>query len=167
MLLNLDPSRIELMECDLANKMRLSYTEVPDLDINVIEVFSLDDLEQKRAADLCNGVTVGVGFLEALPVVPVQTNPGAVDRGPRPTAVTYKFLAVFAVPTIEACGKRHDATKLMSVAMDYIAGTPVADDQLQRCWLFGGQKSETGASTKEVVYYSQVWQIVLPVGKSS
>lgn len=166
-LLNQDHDRIERMEKDLSEKMRMAYTSVPDLDINVNEVFSLEHLETLRKGDLCNGVTVGIGFLEAMPAVSPQVNQSSPARGSTPVMVDYRFLAVFAVPTEESCGTRHNATALMSVAMDYIHGCAVAEDQTQRAWQFAGQKSETGASTNEVLYYSQVWQIRLPVGKSS
>lgn len=166
-LLNRDLDRIKTMECDLAQKMKQCFSETPDLHINVHDVFSLDDLEEKRAADLCNGVAVGIGFVEAMPVVDPKADPGSVNRGPRGAMIDYRFVAVFAIPTVGACGERHDATKLMTVAMDSILGSAVDGDTIQRCWEFVGQKSETGASTKEVLYYSQVWQIRLPVGKTS
>lgn len=161
LLLNRNPDMVERMEDDLREKAALAYANVPDLEINVYGVFSLDHLETMLESDLCNGVGVGVGYAGSVPVTKEGPNLNT-DRGSAAATLEFSFVIVLAVPTEESCGTRHNATKLLSLLRAGILGRPVGRDTTNRTWVFVGEKPEISASTKSMLYYSQVWQIALP-----
>lgn len=159
--LHTDANMIERMENDLIAKVTASYTGVAGVPFNVYGAFSLDHLETLVASQLCNDIAVGIGFLEALPAQkPVNSiNP---DRGNSFVMTEFRFVIVLAVPTEESCGTRHNATKLLTLLRGGILGKPVDNDMGNRTWNFVSEKPEIGASTKQMLYYAQVWQVALP-----
>jgi hypothetical protein len=161
-LLNRDMDMIERMESDLVQKVQSAYQSVPDLHPNVHGVFSLDNLEAMLATDLCQHIGVGIGYLETKPHRPPEQNTNAA-RGSSGLMALFSYLIILAVPTEEACGTRHNATKLLTLLRAGIQGSFVTDDAANRAWTFVGEKPEISASTKDMLYYSQVWQIALPI----
>lgn len=157
--LNKDVAMIERMENDLVGKVRESLMSVPDIDLNVNGVFSLDHLEALRESDLCNGIGVGVAYLSAEPRAPA---PGNVDHGVAVRNLEFSFIIVLAVPTEESCGVRHNATQLLSLLRMSIMGSAVAGDRVQRTWEFVRERPEISDSTKTLLYYSQVWRVNIP-----
>jgi hypothetical protein len=152
---------IERMEADLVEKAVAAYANVPDIHASVHGVFSLDHLETMLASDLCGGIGAGVGYLEATPHLKVEPN-GSNDRGNSAVMILYRFVVVLAVPTEEACGTRHNATQLLTVLRSGILGKPIKNDHTNRTWSFVSEKPEISASTKQMLYYAQVWQVALP-----
>ncbi len=154
-----DPDMIERMEADLVQKVEIALGNVPDLPgLGVQGVFSIDHLEQMLAANLCNEIGVGIGYFST------DNNSGGnnVDGGRSASMVEFKFVVVLAVPTEESCGTRHNATRLLTLMRRGIAGTPVGGDSTNRGWRFLKEQPEISASTKQMLYYSQVWQVALP-----
>lgn len=158
-----DIDMIERMENDLQQKVMEALGNNPDIaNLSVYGVFSLDHLESMRASELCNDIGVGVGYLSSSVGQVDITGPGNVDQGQGKGMAFFKFVIVLAVPTEESCGTRHNATKLLTLMRKGILGKPVSDDITNRCWRFISEQPEISASTKQMLYYSQMWQVSLP-----
>jgi hypothetical protein len=159
--LNADPDMIERMEADLIAKVKAALADVPEIDgLGVYGVFSLDHLEDLLASQLCNEIGVGIGYVSA--GVAKGGEPPNVDQSRAAAMVQFRFVAVLAVPTLESCGTRHNATRLLSLMRSGILGSVVADDPSNRTWQFVSENPEISASTKQMLYYAQVWQLALP-----
>ncbi len=158
-----DTNMIERMEADLMQKVREGLGNAPDIaSLTVHGVFSLDHLESMRASELCNDIGVGVGYMSSSVNQIDITGPGNVDQGQGKGMTYFKFVIVLAVPTEESCGTRHNATRLLTLMRKGIHGKVVSDDITNRCWRFISEQPEISASTKQMLYYSQMWQVSLP-----
>lgn len=161
-LLNKDPAMIERMESDLTEKVRAALANVPDIELNVNGVFSLDHLETLLESDLCNGIGVGVAYLSTEPHAATAQGQGNVDRGNAAKSLDFSYIIVLAVPTEAACGQRHNATQLLTLLRLNILGSAVGGDRVQRTWDFVRERPEISDSTKTLLYYSQVWRVNIP-----
>ncbi len=160
-ILTKDNDMIERMELDLAAKAQSAYTAA-GLSPNVHGIFSLDDLEKKIEADLCSKLAVGVGYAGALPTIdpkaPLNTAPG----GNAVKMVAFTFNVILAVPTGEDCLERYSATKLLTVLRRGILGSIIDGDSASRTWAFAKEFPNVQESTQTMLYYTQVWQVILP-----
>lgn len=161
--LNDDNDMIEKMELDLQQNIREALGNAPDVGKpSVFGVFSVDHLEKMMAAELCNEIGVGVGYISVEARVEDVKGPGNVDQGRSTGIADFKFAVILAVPTEETCGTRHNATRLLTLMRKGIKGQVVCGDVTNRTWRFVSERAEISASTKQMLYYSQVWQVALP-----
>lgn len=163
-LLNKDDEMIQRMEVDLASKASEAFVAA-DVNALVHGVFSLDDLEDKLESQLQRKVGIGVAYSGCAPVE-IDFNPrssAAPGQGTAARMLAYRFLVVLAVPTEKGCLERYNGTKLLTVLRNRIHGSTVDGDAVARRWNFQKEEPNVGASTETMLYYSQVWQVALPV----
>lgn len=132
--------------------------------------FSLDDLENKKEADLCGGIAFGVGYLGIKPTTDhvSQLN---VNKGNAVQSCDVMFTVLVAAPVNELCTQRLTALEILSVLRLGIMGTQVVENQgavpgrndPNRTWVFVSEKPEVSESTVNMLYYTQVWRLVLPM----
>lgn len=160
-LISNDLDMIEKMEADLVAKIAAALEGNPNIDSMAVHgIFSLDHLETMLASQLCNDIGVGVGFVGA-ERMGSRTDLN-VDRSNPAAMLDFKFVVVLAVPTEESCGTRHNATRLLTLMRRGILGKTIANDSVSRTWNFVSEHPEISASTKQMLYYAQVWQVSLP-----
>ena len=162
-ILNRDADMIQRMETDLATKCAAAFASV-QIAAGVHGVFSIDDLEQKTASDLCGNIAIGVGYMGAEPTN-LDSNPKAalnVGRGEAVKSLDFMFMIILAVPYGDACLERYDATKLLTLLRQTVMGSTVDNDAVQRTWAFVKEQPQISASTETMLYYSQVWRVALP-----
>ena len=157
--LNQDLEMIERMELDLIAKTQTAY-ETADMTPAIHGVFSIDDLENKSEADLCQKLAVGVGYEGAEPHSILKTQ-GNVGSNNAAKAVDFIFRIILAVPTGPECTERFSATKLLTILRLGILGSTVAGDITNRTWEFVREYPNIQESTETMLYYSQVWRVEL------
>jgi hypothetical protein len=131
-------------------------------------VFSLDDLENKTEDSLQGGIAFGVAYQGIKPVTDraPQLNP---PQGNAVQMADYMFVVLIAAPVDEFCSQRLTASTLLTILRQGILGRAVVEDGLtgrnstQRCWNFVQEKPELSESTETMLYYTQVWRLVLPM----
>lgn len=163
-LVHLDDEMIERMEIDLADKAAQAFTAAGVLS-NVYGVFSLDDLETKAEGELSRKPAVGVGYAGSAPME-VENNAlrsAAPGQSSAMRMLSYKFQIILAVPTGPECLERYTATKLLTILRRRIHGAVVAGDGSQRRWNFQQERPHDAESTETLLYYSQTWQVSLPL----
>jgi hypothetical protein len=158
---------LTVLENDLINKVKEAVCNV-QIEGTVHGVFSLDDLEAKTADSLCGGIAFGIGYQGCSPITPdkPQLNPpqgNAVQMG------NFMFMVLVAAPVDAFCSQRLTATTLLTILRQGILGKPVVADKVlgrnepQRTWTFVQEKPELSESTETMLYYTQVWRLVLPM----
>lgn len=167
-LLHQQSDMIERMELDLATKASAAFAAA-GLQSVVHGVYSLDDLENKTENELGRKIAVGVAYRRAQPpeIVENPKNSAAPGHSTAVKMVAYDFLVILAVPTGEDCVERYNATKLLTVLRKSIFGSTVDGDASARRWNFIQESPVVDQSTGTMLYYSQVWQVVLPLGGPS
>lgn len=143
------------MEEDLKTKVTEALSAQPEAMsyIPVHGIFSVDDLESKMESDLGDGMGIGV-----------QYHSSEIDSGQansRARTLQFNYLIILAIPVPEDTAKRHNGTTVLSILRNSILGTAVAGDRTNRTWDFIREKPEVGASTKTMLYYSQLWQVAI------
>lgn len=158
------PNLTQDMENDLRAKVQSAIDCNPELRMVVYGVFSIEDLEQKLESELGGAVGVGVGYI-GRERVKSEVGPGTFNaaRSNATRMVVYSFAIMLAVPSTEFSDQRHDATKLLTVVSRAILGSPIGGLGGQRTWDFIHEKAEPSASTATMLYYSQLWQVAIPV----
>lgn len=150
---------ISVMQDDLKDKVLAAAT---GSGAPVHGVFSIDDLETKTAADLCGtqgGHAFGVMYMGATGA------DGQLNTDRRSNAAQtqdYFFGIVLASPSsaVDNCSG-DTSTELLTRLRQAILGTPVTDTAETRTWQFVKEGPEISASTRDVLYYLQVWRLVL------
>ncbi len=163
-MVHLQDDMIEQLELDLATKASAAFTAA-GIESSVFGVFNIDDLETKLENELQGRIAVGVAYRYAAPPE-IDKNPkagAAPGQGIAAKMVSYEFLVVLAVPTGPDCIERYNATKLLTVLRRRIHGAPIAADPASRPWNFLLEKPNPEATTATMLYYSQVWQVALPL----
>lgn len=160
MSLNKDPDMILTMENDLKQKVQFAIDSNPSMRMVVHGVFSIEDLEQKLESDL--GGTIGVG-IQYVGCERSKSEAPVVGRNDAVCSVTFSFAIVLAVPATEFSEERINAGSLLTILRSSVLGTAIADDSGQRVWSFVRELAEPSASTPTMLYYSQVWQVMLPI----
>lgn len=157
--LNRDPDMLDRLEQDLMDKVTAAYAEFPEVSVEVYGVFDLEDMERLQESSLGNQLAVGVGYLGADRIGDNVTT----DRGaPAARIMLYTFVILLAVPATDVGANRHSATRLMTIMRNKILGTKVAGDNTQRTWNIVREKPEISESNRNMLYYSQVWQVAIP-----
>lgn len=164
-----NPDMLEVLERDLIQKIKEAVSKA-GMNGNVFGVFSLDDLEHKKAEELCEGIAFGVGYQGIKPVTEhsSQLNPA---KGPAVQMCDVMFLVLVAAPTDEMCSKRLTGMKLLSIlrqgilgsSVKTVPGQPLGRNEVQRSWSFVQERPEVGESSDTILYYTQQWRIVLPM----
>lgn len=158
--LNQNDDMIERMELDLTTKAQAAFAAA-GLEANIHGVFSIDDLENKVEADLCQLIAVGVGYAGAEPVSPA-TPPNTAPGGNSAKMVNFMFVVILTVPTGQDCIQRYSATKLLTVLRRSIEGKACDGDTTNRTWAFVKEYPNIEESTDTMLFYSQVWRLALP-----
>lgn len=165
--LHQNPDMIDVMEADLRTKIAVAIDFNPDLKMAVHGVFSIDDLEAKMESDLGNCIAIGVqysgGQRHVTDRADLHSGTFNSSRGNAARIVQYLFVVVLGVPCNEICDERKNATKILTLLRNSVIGKPIAEDKLQRTWDFVKEQPELGASTPTMLYYSQLWQLAMPV----
>lgn len=162
-----NPAFLEVLEQDLIDKLKNAVNNA-GLCGHVYGVFSLDDLESKNAEDLNGGIAFGVAYQGMKPITEHrdQLNPG---KGPAVQMADAFFMVLVAAPVAEFCNQRLTAHRLLTVLRQGILGKPVTAggslgrNEVSRTWVFVQEKPETGESDEKMLYYTQVWRLVLPM----
>lgn len=153
-----DPDVLDRLEKDLIQKAvdALTAAEVASV---VYGVFSLDELERKQAEELEGRMAVGVGY-QGCKAMTLKDN---AAQGNTAVGTEFFFLVMFAVPVDEVLSQRRTASQILSILRRGIVGSPIVDSaRTQRTWTFVQEKPEVEDSTETMLYYTQVWRIVLP-----
>ncbi len=160
--LNQDFDMVERMELDLIAKATSAFTAA-DVAAGVFGVFSLDDLEHKTEAELCQKIALGVGYTGAEPRDNAKAALGTAPGGSAVKVIDFMFAVILAVPHGDYCQERYSATKLMTVLRRGILGSSVSGDSTNRTWSFVKEFPNISNSTDTMLYYTQVWRVDLPV----
>lgn len=153
---------LEILENDLKAKITAVLTS-SSISASVHGVFSLDDLEKKTESEMCGGIGIGVGYQGCVPTTnhPAQNNPApganVVKTG------DFLFVVLLAAPVDQLCTQRITALKLLTLLRSGIIGKQLTLGREQRTWAFVQEKPEVDESTETVLYYTQVWRLVLPI----
>lgn len=160
-LLNLDPEQLQRMEDDLAQKVQDALAGLT-LSVKIHGIFSIDDLENKRVSDLCNGpsMAIGIGYLGSEGLERPQRNV-TTSHGNAAKAVEFSYMILLAIPADDKCTRRYDGMKLLAALRNRILGSTIDGDRVNRVWDFVQEKPDIGESSKEMLYYSQVWRTVM------
>lgn len=166
--LNTSNEMLERMELDLAQRVR-DVLSKESVNASVMGVFSIEDMEKLRESDVCaaNAVAVGVGYQGATS----RSAAGNVDNAvARTSFVDFAFGVILAVPAGEHCTMRVDATRVLTALRLGIMGTGPVDHHMngraQRSWEFIQEGPNIGESSADLLYYSQVWRLSLPLKTS-
>lgn len=163
-LIHTQDDMIEQLELDLASKAAAAFAAA-NVESSVFGVFSLDDLEAKQENELQQRIAIGVAYSRCAPPE-IDANPkgsAAPGQGTAARMIGYEFLVVLAVPTGPDCAERYNGTKLLTVLRRRIHGASIAVDAASRRWNFQQEKANPEASTATMLYYTQVWQVALPL----
>lgn len=156
---------IQRMEADLVDKVRVALA-INGVDALVAGVFSLDELESKQVNELCGKIGIGVSFLDVTPSE-IDTAPkthGNVPVSTRAKSLDFRFLIITGIPTGSGCAAdRHNATDILTMFMMTILGATVDSDTTNRTWDFVKLVPNINESTENMLYYSQVWRVAIPL----
>lgn len=154
-------NQIELLENQLIEHC-VTALENKRVAAIVDGVFSLDSLEQKLETDLNGRIGVGVAYQGCKAISPEEGNASGDPH--RAILNENLFVVILAVPTDQVATQRLDATELLTVLRKGILGKKVELSRgNQRTWGFVQEKPEIADSTPTMLYYSQVWRLLLPV----
>lgn len=162
-----DPDALVRMEHSLMALAVDSY-RTAGVDALVYGVFSLDELERKAANELGRKVAVGVQYAQSKPLE-IDFNPkssATASGGGAVRILAHEFLVVLAVPTDPASNTdpdRYNVSKLLTLLRRRIHGELVDGDLAARRWNFQWEKPNVGESSETVLYYTQLWQVALPL----
>lgn len=163
MQLNKDPDMITVMQFDLVAKAQLGLQAIPDLNAKVKGVFSIDDLEAMNEQELAEMLAVGVGYFGCQPTAERTGEQFNGERGNAARMLDFHFLIIIACPANDQYSPRSEPTTLLTVLRSAILGTTVGMDRVQRMWEFIQEKPEIADSTRTMLYYSQLWRVVMPI----
>lgn len=139
-------------------------------------VFSLDDLEAQMESDNASQGLIGVGVSYAgSKTQEVDKVGNATGDGGKSIMTEMMFLILIMAPTDIIQTQREASIELLTVLKKGILGKRVemgsaafiarrgADPSGQRPWLFVQEKPEIAESTPTMLYYTQVWRLLMPV----
>lgn len=156
------PDMITVMREDLEKRLVAAVTTH---DVPIYGVFSIDDLERQVADDLCGssgGHAFGVMYMGANGVDRATKGLNTDSRTNAAQMQEYYFGIVMASPANAKKNCVGDvSTELLSVVRQAVLGTQVEGAQEVRTWNFVREGPEINASTEQVLYYLQVWRLVL------
>lgn len=159
-LLHNDPNMIEVLETDLVDRVTAIAADA-DIDMGIHGVFSLDDLETMTTEDLCRHMAIGVAYMGAddPAVGGPTTETNAATKG------MFTFIVVLAVPVTKAgSANRHDGSKMLSVLRQQLHGRQVqVESPIKPFWAFVKEAPQPSESNNTMLYYSQLWRLVLPI----
>lgn len=157
--LRTDPCLLDRLEEDLLDKIE-NIVNASDIASRLYGVFSVDDLEAKEAKELGTQMAIGVGYMGSRN----QTNNNAPDKGNVADLAEYRYMVLIACPVDPLCSERPDATRLLSLLRNNINNTDITDStRTQRRWKWVEEAPQISESDNTMLYYTQVWRIVLPV----
>lgn len=167
--LNTSIEMLERMELDLAERVR-DILQQEQVSAPVMGVFSIEDMEAMRESDVCasNSIAVGVGYNGAFARPRAQGN---VDNATaRPEIVDFVYGVILAVPASGDCALRPSAGRVLTALRLGIMGTGVAEGhpggRIARTWEFVQESPSVRESSADLLYYSQVWRLSLPLKTS-
>lgn len=168
-LLNKRRDMLAVLEQDLITKIQDSVAAA-GMNGVVHGVFSLDDLETKTAQSLCGGIAFGVGYMGIKPVTEHASQLNA-SKGNAAQSCDVFFTILVAAPVDEMCTQRLTGMQILTVLRQGILGTQIVEVQgedpgrnaVPRTWIFVSEKPEVGESSVNMLYYTQVWRLVLPM----
>lgn len=154
-----DPALLERLEQDLIDKACLAL-EGAEIGAHVLGVFSIDDLESKTEQQLGGLMAVGVGYLGCRATSAQENTAQSQGRA----MTEYRFMCVFAAPVDDQLSQKVYATTLLSILRRGVLGSHIKDDatRTQRTWQFVEEQPVINESTRTMLYYTQVWRVVLP-----
>lgn len=159
-LLHNDPDMIEVLETQLVDRVTAIAADA-NIDMGIHGVFSLDDLENMTAEDLCRHMAIGISYLGA-----EDPNPGGpTTETNAATKGLFQFIVVLAVPVTKAGSEnRHDGSKMLTVLRQQLHGSRIdIESPIKPCWAFVKEAPQPSESNNTMLYYSQVWRMVLPI----
>jgi hypothetical protein len=160
-----DPRMLERMEEDLHTRAASVLESSGILGVRSAGIFSIDDLEALTEETIGKEIVVGAGYEGSSPLE-LEANAklsAAPGQGTAAKMVGYYFSLIVAVPSGDCCEVRYNAMTLLTALRLGIHGSQVAGDRSARRWAFQREKAEHSASTKSLLYYSQLWMVALPL----
>lgn len=154
-----DPALLDRLEQDLIDKSCLAL-DGASINAQVLGVFSIDDLESRTEKSLGGLLAVGVGYLGCRAVTTQENTAQSQGRGMN----EYRFMCLFAAPVDDQLSQRVYATTLLSVLRRGVLGSHIKDEatRTQRTWQFVEEQPVINESTRSMLYYTQVWRVLLP-----
>jgi hypothetical protein len=163
---------IEVLEKDLRRHC-IDALEGNDIEAYVNGVFSLDDLEAQIKADNLGRIGVGIAYSGSATREESLKSGNPTGDGAKAIMTEMMFMILLAAPVDRMLTQRITATQLLTVLKRGILGKRVetgskflqgrGDTSKQRPWLFVQEKPEIAESTPTMLYYTQVWRLVMPV----
>lgn len=169
-----DPKLIEVLEKDLIDKAFVALTDA-DIGADLYGVFSLDDLDRRTEAELNGDVALGVAYSNT---TNTSVRENASDK--QVDMLAYQFLIVVACPTSDDGAGRVPGTRVLTALRQKIKTAIVGDTEVpqgfpgqvvglrkalgstQRRWQFVQEVAQVEESTPTMLYYTQVWRLLLP-----
>src|SRR5690606_25673510 len=126
----------------------------------VYGVFSIDDLESKSEKELGSLLAVGAGYLGCRATTVQENTAQSQGRA----MMEYRFMYLFAAPVDDQLSQRVYATTLLTTLRRGVLGSPIKDEgsRTQRTWQFVEEQPVINESTRKMLYYTQVWRVLLP-----
>lgn len=163
-LLHDNPELLEILEADLRNKI-VYLMNKNSLSSVVDGVFSLDDLENKTHDSIAMGMLAfGVAYQGCQPVNEAEAKRSNVDHGSGAQMGFFHFSVIIAARVDAMCSQRTTASRILTILRRGILQSEIPlGNRGTRTWGFVQERPEIADSTKEMLYYSQVWRICLPM----
>lgn len=165
---------IEMLEKDLIRHC-VNALESKQLHAYVNGVFSLDDLEGQMEEDNQGRIGVGVAYSGSNTVNMDKVGNAVGDTG-KSIMTEMIFLILVMAPVDVIQSQRINAINLLTLLKKGILGKRVemgsaafaarrgeAVTSGQRPWVFVQEKPEIAESTPSMLYYTQVWRLLMPV----
>lgn len=161
--LNQDPFMAQRMEQSLISNCTDALAEYPDLNANVMGVFSLDDMEKLQESSLAERIAIGVALISITPVSARRDPQYNGEGGPAGKMLDFTFMVILGLPANDQYPRRFDASAILSILRFHTLGTGIEDGRMQRPWEFVQEKPEIADSTRTMLYYSQLWRVTIPI----
>lgn len=155
-----DPEVLFRLEEDLLDKAEAALV-ASDIRSRVLGIFSIDDLENKTEEQLQGLMAVGVGYLGSR----ATTTQGNTAQSQGRAMIEYRYMIVFAAPVDTEQSQRPLATHLLTTLRRGVLGSNIKDPkgQAQRAWEFVEEQPVISESSRTMLYYTQVWRVLLPL----
>lgn len=159
-----DPALLERLEEDLLDKAEVALN-ASDIRSRVLGIFSIDDLEAKTEDELQGLLAVGVGYLGSR----ATTVQGNTAQSQGRAMIEYRYMIVFAAPVDDQQSQRPYASTLLTVLRRGVLGSRITDPKspTQRTWEFVEEQPVISESSRTMLYYTQVWRLLLPTTQAN
>ncbi|HBO9768529.1 TPA: hypothetical protein ACMFP1_002912 [Pseudomonas aeruginosa] len=156
---------LDLLENDLKTKI-IRAMQRANIQASVVGVFSLDELEQRTESDMAMGnVVFGVAYqgCKPGPDMPERTNPAHTNGA---GFADFLFSIIIGGKVDTWCSQRGFVARILTLLRKEIYQSDVQTGkrpEAVRVWNFVQERPEIADSSSDMLYYSQVWKLNLPL----